>query len=327
MATRLISYQKSVKNYILNRSLISKSEIKNLIYNQIQDDNFILPITLLTIMNGQQKKNKLKLTHGYEIASGIELLIVITQILQIKKKIIIKPKFELIDSTTITMLIPLINLSFMHSIELFTIHQKPETTIRLITEGYKQLNQKIYKIFETIKTFEIPIDIKNDKKTDLYNFHFQNPNIFEKLSQKNFLSHDFLMKYIDDIYGNLSTISVYIGWIIGGSSLDCDKYINLIGRYLGILLKLEYDFTHIEEDAQFCIENNFTLNYVINMGLQKSFELFDDSKKKLNEYLLILKITSTTIKEFIDVLDKNINFVLENSSPNLKCTSSISATI
>ena len=98
-----------------------------------------------------------------------------------------------------------------------------------------------------------------------------------------------------------------------------------LGHHFGLLIKLAHDFANLDQDMEECLKNKQSLNYVINFGLQESFELFDECKKKFIEGLLILEITSPTIKEFIDILEIKVNFILEQSSPNIKKYSSTSS--
>ena len=56
--------------------------------------------------------------------------------------------------------------------------------------------------------------------------------------------------------------------------------------------------------------------------MQDAFGLFDKSRRKLNEGLLTLEITSITIKEAIDILENKVNDALEHSSPDIYKTSS-----
>jgi hypothetical protein len=292
----------------------------------MENSEFILPITLLTIMNGQQKKNKLKLVHGYEMATGIELLIILTNLLKLKKKLVCPGKLNINDTiidSFHTSLVSLINLSFNNNMTAITPYHEPNDIIKIFTIGSEQINEKTNKIVSAIMTLEFP-DTKTTTKTDIKSFHFKNTSVPNQLQKIKYLPREFILKYTTDTYGNLCKLALILGWIIGGSAHDMINNLDRLGYHLGLLLKIAYDFENIDNDIEMCLQNKPTLNYVINFGLQESFELFDESKKKFNEGLLTLEITSPTIKEFVDILEEKVNVALDRSSPDIKRTSSSS---
>ena len=113
MASRFALYQNSIKKFIAGQSVITTYQFKEQLIKIMEHSEFMLPITLLTIMNGQQRKNKLKLVHGYEMATGIELLMILMDLLKHKRKLISSKRLifndQIIDSLH-TSLVSLINL-------------------------------------------------------------------------------------------------------------------------------------------------------------------------------------------------------------------------
>lgn len=328
MTTRFALYQNSIKKFISNQSVIANYQFKEQLVKIMENSEFILPITLLTIMNGQQKKNKIKLVHGYEMATGIELLIILTNLLKLKKKIIIPKKLNISDTvidSLHTSLVSLLNLSFSNNIAAITPHHEPNDIIKIFTIGTEQINEKTNKIVSAIMTLEFPDNIKTITKTDLKSFHFKNTSVTEQLQKIKILPREFILKYTIETYGNICKLALFLGWIFGGSAHDMINNLDRLGYHLGLLLKIAYDFENIDNDIELCLQNRPSLNYVINVGLQESFELFDESKKKFNEGLLTLEITSPTIKEFVDILEKKVNNAIEHSSPNIKRSSSSSS--
>jgi hypothetical protein len=328
MATRFSLYQNSIRKFIAGQSIITTYQFKEQLIKIMENSEFILPITLLTIMNGQQKKNKLKLVHGYEMATGIELLIILVDLLKHKKKLISTKRFNfndrIIDSLHMS-LVSLINLSFNRNIDSIKLHHEPEDIIKIFTVGSEQINEKTNKIVSSIMSLEFPEGTKKISKSELKKFHFKNTNVNDQVYKIKSLPRDFIIKYTDNTFGNICKLSLILGWIIGGSPHDMINNLDRLGHHLGILLKIAYDFENIDDDIETCLQNNLSLNYVVNFGLQESFELFDESKKKFNEGLLTLGITSPTIKEFLDILENKVNIALDNSSPHIKKTSSMSS--
>jgi len=323
MACRLTRYQDSVKKFIANQSIVSKYQFKKELLDLMKDSEYILPITLLTLMNGQQRKNKLKSIHGYFMATGIELLIILIHLSTEKKY---KKNSLTIDenilNTLQTSIVSLINLSLQDNIELLKSHYKSNQIINILTNSMMQINEKINKITTTIMTTEIPEPTKYSIKPDLNKYYFKDKTICEKLKKIKILPKEFIINFTTDTFGNACRLTLILGWILGGSSDETVVNLERLGYHLGLLMKLADDFENIDKDAEDAVKNNTTMNYVINYGLQESYELFDECKKKFNEGILMLNITTNTIKEFVDILDSKVNVALEHSSPDIRRTSS-----
>ena len=65
-------------------------------------------------------------------------------------------------------------------------------------------------------------------------------------------------------------------------------------------------------------ENGITRNYVLNYGLLDSHELFMYNKQKFIEECMILDIYTSTVKEIVNIIDKNIDDIIEQTSPDLR---------
>jgi hypothetical protein len=74
--SRVSRYHDSFKAFINKRSCLSDiqgSDVYESIRSHLDDNQYILPILMLTITNNQNKKNKVSFL-GYYAASGIEFL-------------------------------------------------------------------------------------------------------------------------------------------------------------------------------------------------------------------------------------------------------------
>ena len=78
------------------------------------------------------------------------------------------------------------------------------------------------------------------------------------------------------------------------------------------MIKITYDFCNLEEDI--AIGSTFTYNSVITLGLQESFEIFQNSKGKFVEGCMMLDIYTNTIKEVIDALENKIDLHIDNTT-------------
>lgn len=326
MASRFALYQNSIKKFISNKSVISEHQFKDKLLKMTEHSDFILPIVLLTIMNGQQKKNQLKLVHGYDMSVGIELMIVLSELLKQGKKnsteIANAEEFN-IDSMYIS-IVSLIHLSFSHNVDIISQQHSAEEITKILNLGTDQINKKINDIMASTILTKLPKSQKKIVKTDLKKFHFKRNYELEQFQKINILTKEFIIKYASETYGSVAKLSLILGWILGGSPCEMINNLDRLGYHLGLMMKIVDDLTHLNEDMEIGLVEHQTMNYAINFGLQDAFELFDESKIKFIEGLLTLDINSPTIKEFIDILDKKVNKVLDQSSPDIHRTSSTS---
>lgn len=324
MSSRFSLYQNSIKKFIANQSIISKHMHKEFILKIIESSEYILPISLLTIMNGQQKKNNLKTVHGYEIASGVELLTIMLNIIETKKLnntynnvVLNNPISDYICQDIVSLVYQTLNNNISNLSTYYTI----DNVNKIHKIAMDHLHEKITKMNSTVATLELPQNLKLLQKTDLRNFHFKNFANLETLNSVKQLPKDFLIQYISGTYGSICKLSLILGWIMGGSPVEQMASLDKIGNHFGMMLKLAYDFINIESDLEHMI-NGISFNYVINFGIQNTFELFDESKKKFIEGLMTLDITTPTLKEFIDILQTKVDNTLDASSPDIRSSSS-----
>lgn len=337
MAIRFGLYQNSIKKFINNQSIISKYRYKQFILDLTENNDYILPISLLTVINGQQKKNNLKSVHGYEMATGIELLIIFLNIVETKKfnKILngnyshatlTRDQTNLILKSNISNHIcqeitSMIYQTLNRNINDISTYYSSDAMIKIYLLASEHLHAKIDKINSTVSTMELPQDLEIQHKTFLENFHFVDSNNLNKLSCVKQLPKDFVLQYISGTYGSICKLALIFGWLIGGSVPDMIPNLEKIGYHFGIMIKLAYDFTNVERDVS-VMNNGISFNYIINFGFQDAFELFDDCKRKFIEGVLTMNISTPTLKEFIDILERKVDCSLEQSSPDIKSSSS-----
>lgn len=342
MTSRLNLYQKSIKKFIANQSILSNHNMKDDFIDLMDHDDFILPITTLTIMNGQHKKNSIETSHGYDIATGIELLYTLFKIFEHDKKIETNAKYDLsqqLKNILIPLSLTITNQSIIKNINMIDQCRKDFDATTNVIDNDKlnkmsknaclmcinYVNMKTQNILENINSIHSKLSdvkIKHLSISEFKSYHFTDKTLNENLPDIKVIAKDKLINYIENSYGDLARIAIILGWILGGSSVDMINNLERLGYHLGFLIKLSHDFSNIEYDITNCTQNNMTFNFVVNYGLQNAFEFFDDSKKKFIEGLLALNINSNTIREFINVLETRVNNALEQSSPDIKLTSS-----
>ena len=96
------------------------------------------------------------------------------------------------------------------------------------------------------------------------------------------------------------------------------------GRYFGLLYKISNDYVNLMDDIikASINKNNISLNYILNNGLQKSYEDYMEYKQKFIIYCLTMDVYTGTIKEIVEIFDQNVDKGIDITSPDLKTTSS-----
>lgn len=333
MTSHFAKYKETIINFIDTRSIISSHEYKDVIIKLLEVNDYILPIIILTLINGQQKKNKIKNpVHGYDIAVCIALLVLFLELQKyhahIETKLSNIMLKENIDEKNVTILLSilpsLINASFNKIIEMMTPTSSSDVILKISTNCTELFNKRILKIVQYISSFTEPDLITDVYNSDLKSYHFEKNYSRDDLKNVNYFPKDFLLKRISKTYGNISKLVIALGWIIGYNTENMTKSINRLGYYLSILINLSEDFVNLNTDMEKCVYDHHTYNYIINYGLQDSFELFDECKKKFYEGILTLNINTLTLKEILTMLEKKVMNVLMTTTPEILRTSSAS---
>ena len=300
--SRVTRYQDSVKRFINNRSCfvdVKGSDLEDIIKEHTGENKYLLSILFLTIMNKQTKKNKLSF-QGYYSASCLEFIRIYTELILNKDKYCEKYGLDKY-SRSVNLLIILSTKSWNQNMEVAKKCLNNEQLVKLYSQFTNLFNDKlgIDKILGNNKLIE------NKKiKSDLHRHNIK----FSKTKQYNKESFDL---YIENTYGSLCELVVILGWLIGCDN-NTKNFNRLIkaGKAFGYMYKLSQDFG--------LIDDNNDKNYVINCGIQESYECFLHNKQKFIEETMNLDIFSNTIKEIINNLEYNVNKVIDKTKPDLK---------
>ena len=326
MSSRIELYQNSIKKFTSSNSVVQHHKYKQLIFGIMDTHDFIVPISLLTIMNGQTRKNKFDSVSGYDMALGIELLLFMLEydehIHGITKNTIFD-NFREHDFMQLLLLSNINQLMCQNMKQIFNLNYKSDNNVKNnVIWCIEKINAEIPTIVEYFNNISNnvhnKIGAKLIKKTDLKHFNFSNPTYLNDIRTFRKVRKDLIISYTTNTYCKIISIALMCGWIFGGGSVDMVMNLERLGYHFGILLKISNDFTNIEKDIKNVCEQKYTFNYVVNHGLQDAFELFDECKKKFFEGVLTLNILSPTIKEIISMFDNNVSNVIEHSSPDLK---------
>lgn len=318
--SRISRYQDSMSKFIKNRSHISTLEgnMRLHIYDLLKNSDNIVPIIMLTVLNSQSKKNGYSL-HGYYMGCGMEMIITIIKILD--NKIYYRESY---DEKTIQKIIfrlsSIINICLVQNIEYIQNMFPKEKVIKISCFASKLVNSKISDICDE----DVLDTSKNIKKTDLLKYTFKQtktPNA--TISSLKQIKIESMEKYIEKKYGSMCQIAMTLGWLLGSGDEKTIPQLEKLGKYLGTMLKISYDFENIERDL--CHNDKSTHNYIVNYGIQDGFELFIDNKVKFVEGCMNLDIYTNTMKEVLDLIEEKVDLFIDSTNPELKSQYTLSS--
>jgi hypothetical protein len=262
-------------------------------------------------MNGQCKKKKIKAHHGYYIASGIDLMMTIA-ILNDNIKFYTSKYDKYVIKNFIKQSSIYILQSYIQNIDVLEGVIEKDKLHKLQKKMYNFINNKLLDI---TKYEKVNID-RRVHNTDVTRYKFQDKNIinthYKKLNKAN---TDELLNYVERTFGSACQCGFVMGWLFGTGDEKSICLLEKIGINLGYLIKLSLDFENLERDLQHA--KNMSLNLLINLGVHKCFDLFDQNKVKLIEGCMILGIYNITIKEVMDNIEKKFNNHLHNTDLEL----------
>ena len=327
--SRLVKYKESLNKFIKDRSclfddtIISDKNIHNILINEIKNIDFTLPILLLTIMNSQNKKNHISL-QGYYAASCIYFSNIILHLVENKSQIIIKHGIQTYN-ILLNSVILASNKSLCQNLESIKNVISIDNAIKMYT-----LIMNIY--YESVNYNNIlsdyKFDMSNKKSTlDTLKWHIKDDDSlikeFNKIVQ---INRESFNNYLNKKIGSLCEMTFCIGWCIGCGDIKYVNKIKKISRYFSMLIKLANDFKNLDDDIM-NHNNGVSINYVINYGLQDSYELFMYNKKKFIEECMTLDIYTNTIQEIMNFIEKDVDEIIDNTSPDMKSTMTSASSI
>lgn len=307
---RLLKYKESLIRFIKDKN--TNANFVN-IANVIDNSDLVFPIILLTTMNNQNKRYHISM-QGYYVAGTIEFLYSLMFLYENNKSLNISQYNDLIALSNKNLLLNI------ESIKNVFDPVKFNNIIRISLEYYNEYIKDLSNLFNYSPTFD------NTKHyEDIIEWYLvDNKELIDKYRNKKMLAKESLEQYIYYKYTRLSELAVLLGWIMGGGDISNLSKLKKTAKYFSILYKLSLDFDNLEKD----INNNsdFTYNYILNCGLQNSYESFLIYKEKFIEESMIQDIYTNTFKELLDDIEYKIDIIINKSSPDLKSTYSTPTT-
>jgi len=317
---RLNRYKESLNRFIKEKSClldeesISNTKLDSILYNRIKKSDYILSILFLTIMNSQNKKNNIN-SQGYYIAATIEFIKLLIDIIDNNKEFIKLYNIEIYNKI-INYLIFCCNKSMLQNLESIKdvmIADKVNNNIIDIINLFNEHFQ--YKNIIMDVTFEFDNSNINSDLVKWY-IKYENEAIINNLNTMKKIKRESFNNYLNNKLGSLCDIVLCLGWLIGFGSKKKIPRIKKLAKYFTLLYKLTKDFEYLDDDID--NKEEFSKNYVINYGLQESYELFMYNKQKFIEECMLLDIYTNTIKEIIYYFEKKVDIIIDKTSPELK---------
>lgn len=287
--SRLARYKDSLNRFIKENDYIKIQE-------NVTKYDYIYPILFLTIMNSQSKKNDINV-QGYHMATAVHILNILNDNMYSDAKTLILESNRAI-------------MNNINNIKNFLDKSKSFDIFYFIMNLYNRfVNTEYILSYPKIET----TDNKPNDEIQKWYLKKKNKKLNSKFKQVDRESYN---SYLNTKVHPISEIAITAGWIAGGGSMDEIDKIKRMSKYFSMIYKFYRDFKELDNDLD-NIEN-YKKNYIINFGLQESYELFMYNKHKLIKETMELEMYTYTLREIIDSIELVVDEVIDETSPDLK---------
>jgi len=147
-----------------------------------------------------------------------------------------------------------------------------------------------------------------------------NHGLTEKFSTLKQLTIESMNQYIELKYVHVCELAFVIGWVVGGGDIKQLPKLKTASRAFAMIYKISIDFQNLH--TQIVRDVGYSCNYIINFGLEAGYEKFISNKQQFIEAVMLLDIYTNTLKEIVDDIEEHIDYVIDQTSPDLKSTCS-----
>lgn len=325
--SRLQQYRYSINKFIKEKSILfSKTKNPTLfelyISQVIEEGGVTLPVLFLTVLNNLNKKKGIQM-HGYYFASVVEFLLVLCHLGEnrdyLMKKygesnyILCINKIQIIIYQLVEKNIDSIrstdNISSSGIIDIVL------AVLSVISNGLHTVNN--------VSSFN-PVVTKRECHHNVVQWYLRNNDeLVKKFSALKQVKEDSIQEWIDTKYTSVCEVAIIIGWIVGGGDIKHLPTLKSAAKAFSVIYKLSIDFKDI--NTRIMSDDGHSLNYVVNFGLEAGYEKFLNNKQIFIEKALGLDIFSRTLREVIDDIEESIDFIIDQTSPDLKSSKSFSS--
>jgi len=313
--SRIYRYKSSIDKFMTQKSplITISSHNKQILDDTYKDLDHLISICLVTTFHGKTESKNRKF-HGYFMACGIDIGMIIVNITNryycYKHKITYENWANFVPE-----LIAKMYNCLSQNIDALKVGLPKEEIIRINQQCIDYMSSGIAKLTQFPK-YDFPNTLI--KKTDFNDYRFETTGDKNKYSKLKFVSDKILYEHIDNKYGFICKMALLFGWLFGmGDEKKTDEILE-VGRHMGIIFKIAYDFENVQNDLVKC--EKYTFNMVVNKGIKESYSIYDTHKKSFIEGILKLEIWSNTIKEILDLIEDKVDQGLNCASIDENCT-------
>ena len=316
--SRLSRYKESLSKFIKDRSCMAKdipnANMYQVLYSHIKNSDLILSVMLLTTMNSQNHINGIS-SQGYNAATSIELII---SMLQMKD-------YKDIDINILMYSNLCINKAICQNLESIKNGLKNES----LRHKLPSMFTNVMKIFNNCLSYDRILsknqfEFTNKKPNkDTFSWYLENKldkSKYDKFSKKfcnmKQIKKSSFNKYIKKKIGAICEMSFCLGWLMGFGDETSIKKIKKIAYNFAIMYNIYRDYLTLEHDV--IRSDEYTTNYVLNYGLQASYEDYLDHKQQFIEGVMTMDMYTSTTKEILSYIEHHVDAVVDQSSPELK---------
>jgi len=193
-----------------------------------------------------------------------------------------------------------------------------DTKIKTINKNVFDFINKHFYVYldKIIKKYEF--NAFDNKLVYSAKYNFDDIKLQKKYDGMMIINYEHLMEYIHEVYGNLCNIGITMNFLIHMNNLDeYNEYIKII-QLFGLIIKIGNDFKRFTEDIK--NGDKICVNTLVNIGIQKTFNLYVENKSYLIEELIKNKLYTHTIKEILDQIENNVDNIINNSNVTIEST-------
>lgn len=307
--SRVLRYKDSIERFINDRDCFENLRELNILEkfeNEFYNEDYIFSIVMLTIMNNRTKKNKLSY-QGYYIAVSVDCL-----------RVIYENKEKQIENINDNMLLTSMKL---WNNNILSIKKKvpTEKVNKMILHFNDAISRNIFNIYKK-NSFVFERENKTDLHRSVLKRHSK--KIEDKYSNLKLITKESLDEYILNTTCKVSEIAFILGWVSGCGSEPGILKMKKLAELFGYIYKISYDFKNLHDDIEE-LNQKYSLNYVINRGIQESYEMFLKKKELFIEESMKIDALSSTIMEIVNILENNVSDFIDDTTPDFKTSYSV----
>lgn len=319
--SRVSKYQESIGRFMANSSCLPYAsgnldpELSKLIEAFVDRSDKFVSILLLTVINNQNRKNKVNV-QGYYAAAAVEFLSYLKWLEQHRKSLIGEFGEEVIESVPYR----------LSSSVLKSTLSNLEVSRRYISDVDRY--QKLMSHVLDLVCDESPLDGKKvdletrkaTTKDNLYRFYLnKRPELQPKYLRVKLVEKGSLMRWYEDGVCRLFKVAVSLGWLLTNSNEKKMAGIEKLGRLFAIVYQIGNSFETVDEEIIAADrDNRLSTNYIVNVGLQQAYDDYMWYKQRLITELMLNDLYTKTVKEMIEKLDDGVDGFIETTSPDIK---------